>query len=85
MKKKEINDLVFRLRTQLKTLRESSNFTQRSVAKKLNIVPSAISKLENRDDTNILLSSVLKYVDALGYKVEFKFINKISGPKEDFK
>ena len=63
----------FKIGVILRQAREEAGITQEALAKKLNTKKSAISRIENHAE-DIRLSTLEKYADALGRKINFQVI-----------
>lgn len=63
----DINDRL--LRMTLSDLRKSSHLSQQELADKSGLSLSTISAIENDNDRSPTLSSIIKYITALGYKI----------------
>ncbi len=61
----------FKIGVMLRQARESAGYTQEEIAKKLHTKKSAISRIENHAE-DIRLSTIEKFVDAIGRKLEIK-------------
>lgn len=67
--------LAYKLRKELIVLRSKAGLTQEELAEKLHTKKSNISRLENVNaSSSPRLSTIEKYADAIGYKVEINFV-----------
>ncbi len=75
--KKEYDRLTpaYELRKQLIRIRKNAGFTQEELAELLNTKKSNISRLENvNSKISPKLSTIEKYAQAVGYKLEINFV-----------
>ncbi len=74
--KKEYEVLAgaYELRKKLIRLRKKAGLTQEELADILNTQKSNISRLENVNSSSLKLSTIEKYAQAVGYKVEINFV-----------
>ena len=63
----------FKIGVLLQQIRKEAGLTQEQVAKQLNPKKTAISRIENHAE-DIRLSTLEKYIDALGKKLQFTII-----------
>jgi ribosome-binding protein aMBF1 (putative translation factor) len=64
-------------------LREAAGLTQAELARLLDTSPSTISRLEDADYHGHSLSMLRRVADALGKRIEFRFVDKGSGAAEE--
>ncbi|MDJ0632667.1 MAG: helix-turn-helix transcriptional regulator [Xenococcaceae cyanobacterium MO_188.B29] len=66
---------LYKLRKELIALRIQAGLTQEELAERLHTKKSNISRLENVNaSSSPRLSTIEKYADAVGYKVEINFV-----------
>lgn len=63
----------FKIGVFLKEIRKSNGFTQSDIAEKIHTTKSVISRIENHAE-DIKLSTLEKFAEALGKKVEIRIV-----------
>jgi len=63
----------FKIGAYLKEMRKENGLTQSEMAKKINTTSSVISRMENHAE-DIKLSTIEKFAEALGKKVELRIV-----------
>ena len=74
-KKNSINDEEFEIISEYIKLRSEANISQRDLAKMTGFAQSTIARLE-RNLHSSSLSTFIKLINAMGYKIEIKKIEK---------
>ncbi len=70
-------DAAYQLRRKLIEIRQQAGLTQAEIAARLNTKKSTISRLESVNSSiSPKLSTISKYAEAAGYRVEINFVRK---------
>lgn len=64
-------------------LRTFSNLSAEDLAKKLGVSKRSVMYFETKSNEDLKLSSIVKYADALGFKVSLKFKSKSKSKEID--
>ena len=67
-----LKEKEYELKLKLANLRKENNISQNELKKKTGLTQQSISRIETNKDVSPTLNTLIKYLDVLGYDIDFR-------------